>query len=211
MQSMSINCMELSIVVCLVTLFVIVLPIQTTHAFMDDFEADEIGPEWQRSPVGNDQSWGIEDGAFVGRGERSHLYYMAEQFKNFEFQSDVMINQGGNSGIYIHIEHHAEGWFFDGHEIQINNSHVDPVRTGSLWGVIKLYDSPVKDDEWFTVNITVKDQNVVVRVNGKIVIDYTEPEGAKGPRRLGQGYFALQQHDPGSTVRFRNIKVRKLP
>ncbi len=156
-------------------------------------------------------NWRIEDGAIVGRGERSHLYYMGDQFKNFELQADVMINEGGNSGIYVHIQHHDDGWFFDGHEVQINNSHVDPVRTGSLWGVVKLYDTPVKDNEWFTVLITVKGQNIVVKVNGKIVVDYTEPEGASSPRRLKKGYFALQQHDPGSSVRFRNIKVRRLP
>ena len=164
---------------------------------------------WQ--PNEHPENWAVEDGAIVGHGERSHLYYMGEQFKNFEFQSDVMINKGGNSGIYLHIAHHPEGWFFDGHEVQINNSHADPVRTGSLWGVIKLYDTPVKDNEWFKVHILVKDQNIVVKVNGKIVIDYTEPEGIKGPRRLSQGYFALQQHDPGSSARFRNIQIKRLP
>ena len=61
------------------------------------------------------------------------------------------------------------------------------------------------------MNIIVKDQNIVVKVDGKIIVDYTEPEGAKGPSRLGKGYFALQQHDPGSVVRFRNIMVKRLP
>ncbi len=164
---------------------------------------------WQ--PNERPENWTIEDGAIVGRGERSHLYYQREQFKNFEFQAEVMINEGGNSGIYLHIDHHPEGWFFDGHEVQINNSHADPVRTGSLWGVVKLYDTPVKDNEWFTVHVMVKDQNIVVKVNGKIVVDYTEPEGVPGPRRLNKGYIALQQHDPGSSVRFRNIKIKKLP
>ncbi len=165
--------------------------------------------DWK--PNERPENWTIEDGAIVGHGERSHLYYMGGQFKNFEFQTDVMINKGGNSGIYLHIAHHPDGWFFDGHEVQINNSHEDPVRTGSLWGVVKLYDTPVKDNEWFTVNIVVKDQNIVVKVNGKVVVDYTEPEGIQGPRKLSQGYFALQQHDPGSSVRFRNIKVKRLP
>ncbi len=156
-------------------------------------------------------SWTIEDGVIVGRGKRSHLYYMKEEFQNFEFKADAMINPDGNSGIYFHLAHHDEGWFFDGHEAQINNSHGDPVRTGSLWAVVKLYESSAKDDTWFNMHIIVKDQNIVVKVDGKIVVDYTEPEGAKGPRRLGKGYFALQQHDPGSVVRFRNIMVKRLP
>jgi hypothetical protein len=178
----------------------------------DDWKELFDGKHWgDWKPNERPENWTIEDGAIVGRGERSHLYYQGETFKNFEFQTDVMINEGGNSGIYLHIAHHPEGWFFDGHEVQINNSHEDPVRTGSLWGVVKLYDTPVKDNEWFTVHILVKDQNIVVRVNGKIVVDYTEPEGVTGPRRLSEGHFALQQHDPGSSVRFRNIKVKRLP
>ena len=156
------------------------------------------------------ENWTVEDGAIVGHGQRSHLYYMKEQFKNFELKSDVMINKGGNSGIYFHIQYHDGGWFFDGHEVQINNSHADPVRTGSLWAVVKLYESNAKDDVWFPVHIIVKGQNIVVKVNGKVVVDYTEPEGAKGPRRLGKGYIALQQHDPTSSARFRNIKLKRL-
>ncbi|MFK5922498.1 MAG: DUF1080 domain-containing protein [Verrucomicrobiota bacterium] len=162
------------------------------------------------TPNEKPESWSVKDGAIVGHGVRSHLYYMKEQFKDFELKADVMINEGGNSGIYFHIAHHKDGWFYDGHEAQINNSHGDPVRTGSLWAVVKLYDSNAKDNEWFPMHITVKGQNIVVRVNGKVVVDYTEPEGATGPRHLGKGYIALQAHDPGSEVKFRNIQVKKL-
>jgi hypothetical protein len=66
---------------------------------------------------------------------------MKEQLKDFELKSEVMINEGGNSGIYFHIKYHEDGWFYDGHEAQINNTHGDPVKTGSLWAVVKLYES----------------------------------------------------------------------
>jgi hypothetical protein len=200
---------------CLITMLALTLPVSCS------FAAESGDPGWKNLFDGRTfgdwkanerpENWTIEDGTIVGRGERSHLYYMADQFKNFEFQTNVKINEGGNSGIYLHIDYHPEGWFFDGHEVQINNSHVDPVRTGSLWGVVKLYETHVKDNEWFTVHVVVKNQNIVVKVNDKIVVDYTEPEGANGPRRLGKGYFALQQHDPGSTVRFCHIRVKRLP
>lgn len=156
-------------------------------------------------------SWSVKDGAIVGSGPRSHLYYMKQQVENFELKSDVMINPGGNSGIYFHIAYHEEGWFFDGHEVQVNNSHRDPVRTGSLWNVVKLYDIPVEDNTWFAMHIVVKGQNIVVKINDKIVVDYTEPKGAEGPRRLGKGHIALQQHDPRSSASFRNIMLKILP
>jgi hypothetical protein len=53
-------------------------------------------------------------------------------------------------------------------------------------------------------------------VNDKMTVDYTEPEGKEAysddfERRLGEGTFALQAHDPASIVYFRNLKVRRLP
>ena len=69
------------------------------------FDGKSFG-DWK--PNERPENWKIEDGAIVGRGERSHLYYMADQFKNFEFQTDAMINKGGNSGIYLHIKHHPD-------------------------------------------------------------------------------------------------------
>ncbi len=50
-----------------------------------------------------------------------------------------------------------------------------------------------------------------VKLNGKKVIDYTEPEGKEGTVKLSHGTFALQAHDPKSVVYFRNIRVKRLP
>jgi hypothetical protein len=162
-------------------------------------------------PNESPESWTVQDGALVGHGPRSHLYYIAEEVQDFELKADAMINHGGNSGIYFHIKQHDGGWFFDGHEIQINNTHVDPVRTGSLWHVVQFYDSPVKDDEWFNVHLRVQGKTAVVRINDKIIVEYLEPEGIPGERKIGKGFIALQEHDPGTVVRFRNIMLKKLP
>jgi hypothetical protein len=157
------------------------------------------------------EDWTIEDGVLVGRGPRSHLFYVAEEVRDFELKAEAMISRGGNSGIYFHVKFHEPGWFYDGHEVQINNTHADPVRTGSLWGVVKLHESPAKDNEWFRVNVRVQGRNVMVRINDKLVVDYDEPAGIPGPRHVGKGYFALQQHDPTGVVRFRNIMFKPLP
>ena len=84
------------------------------------------------------------------------------------------------------------------------------MKTGSLYNRVKLYETPAKDNEWWTQQITVKGRNIQVRINGKIVLDYTEPEGAAGPVHLSEGTFAFQQHDPGSVVQYRNIMVKPL-
>jgi len=151
----------------------------------------------------------IEDGAITGRGGRGHVFYVKEEFQDFEMKVDVKINEGGNSGIYFHTAFQDEGWPDAGHEVQVNNTHKDPVKTGSLYGVVKLYESAGKDNEWFTMHIAVKGRNLVVRVDGKRVLDYTQPNGVTGVKKIERGLIAFQQHDPGSVVQYRNVLVKK--
>ncbi len=164
---------------------------------------------WQAAE--HPENWTVEDGAIRASGPRSHLFYKDGDFTNFEFKADVMTTPGSNSGIYIHTRFQEEGWPEIGYETQVNVTHTDRVKTGSLYNVVKLYETPAKDNEWWTQHITVKDKNVVVRINGKIVMDFTEPEGVTGPRRLSHGTFALQAHDPKSVVYYKNIYVKPLP
>ena len=54
-------------------------------------------------------------------------------------------------------------------------------------------------------------QGVAVIVDGRVLFEFVEPEGVTGTRKLSQGTFALQAHDPGSEVHYRNIRVKRLP
>lgn len=166
----------------------------------------------------NPESFSIVDGTIKVNGERSHLYYMGPDsnasFKNFEFKIDVKTDSNSNSGVYFHTQFQKGGWPEKGYEVQVNNSHSDWRRTGSLWAVKDLREVPTKDGEWFTMTIKVVDKNIVIKLDDKLVIDYTEPEnvsyeGMPG-RKISEGTFCLQGHDPGSTVYFKNIKVKRL-
>ncbi|ODA31949.1 3-keto-disaccharide hydrolase [Planctopirus hydrillae] len=165
----------------------------------------------------NPDSWKIEDGAFVCKGNRSHLFYVGDDkpFKNFELKVDVWTEPNSNGGIYFHTKYQDTGWPKHGFECQVNNSYKsDPRKTGSLYAVKDVLEAPAKDGEWFTEHVTVKDKHVVIKVNDKVVVDYTEPADAKPgkdfTRVVDEGTFALQAHDPGSVVRFKNIRVKRL-
>lgn len=171
---------------------------------------------WKASE--NKDSWSIEDGAIVCFGPRSHLFYVGDDkpFKNFEFKAEVMTRPGANSGIYFHTRYQETGWPKYGHESQVNITHGDPIKTGSIYGVVNISDPPAKDNEYWTHHIIVKDNHIVVKINGETVIDYKEPEGKRAEssdfeRRLGEGTFALQAHDPESKAYFKNIRVKRLP
>ena len=40
----------------------------------------------------------------------------------------------------------------------------------------------IADDEWFTMTIRVEGKHVVTSVNGKVITDWTEPEGFEPPK-----------------------------
>ena len=161
---------------------------------------------WRASEKGD---FRVEKGAIVVRGERAHLF-TEKSFKNFDFKCEIMTEPGSNSGIYFHTSH-EETWPSRGYEVQVNCTHTDPVRNGSLWGVVKVYQPNAKDNEWYTMQITVNGQNVVTRVNGKLVVDYTELPGVTSGRRIDKGSIAFQAHDPKSVIRYRNVRIKPLP
>ncbi len=165
----------------------------------------------------NPGTWKIEDGAFVARGPRSHLFYTGDAvpFKNFELKVEVMTEPGANGGIYFHTRYQESNWPKAGFETQVNNTEKDWKKTGSVYDVASVGFAAAQDNRWWTQHITVEGSTVTVRVDDKIVVQYKEPPGAQAgaafERKLGAGTFALQAHDPKSIVRYRNIRVKRLP
>ena len=167
----------------------------------------------------NGSSFSIENGTIKVNGETAHLFYNGEvqqhNFKNFEFKADVMTLPGSNSGIYFHTGFQQGGWPEKGYEVQVNNSHTDWRRTGSLYGIKDVKETYVKDNEWYTEYIKVEGKHVIIKINDKTVVDYTEPENIEKERgnslrKVSSGTFALQAHDPKSTIYYKNIMVKPL-
>jgi hypothetical protein len=174
-------------------------------------------------------SWSVEDGVFVSRGDRSHLFYVGKagkhDFKNFEFHADVMTSPGANGGIYVHTRSQGPGWPFAGYEIQVINSnppaekmggYVEHKMTGSIYAVRNTWQAPVADNEWFSYRIRVVGKTIQTFINDELICEYAEPENPFRPddkkgRLLGSGTIALQAHDPGSVVKYKNIEVKLLP
>ncbi len=163
----------------------------------------------------NAKSVYIEDGCIVTHGKRAHLFYVGPEghaeFKNFHFKAKVKTTKGSNSGIYFHTKFLKTGWPDKGYEAQVNNTQGDPKKTGGLYNVQDNLKAPVKDDEWFDFEIIVQGKQIVVKINGKKISDYTEPDDLDRPnRQLSSGTFALQAHDPKSKVYFKDLKVKVL-
>ncbi|HLT07986.1 MAG TPA: DUF1080 domain-containing protein [Cyclobacteriaceae bacterium] len=168
----------------------------------------------------NPQSFQVVDGAIKVDGPRAHLFYEGpvnnHDFKNFEFKALVKTEPGANSGIFIHTKFQESGWPDKGYEIQVNQTHSDWRKTGSVYSFADVKEVYVKDNEWYTEHIIVKDGKITVKINGEIVNEYVEAEDANRPanageKKLDRGTFALQAHDPESVIYYKDIMVKPLP
>ena len=147
-------------------------------------------------------SWKVVDGAITGDGPASHLFWMERECENCEFKAEVKLNHSGNSGMYFRT---AFGpGFPKGYEAQVENSSPDPQKTGSLYGIAKVLDQLIPDDTWWTQDIIAQGTHIIIKVNGKTVVDTNDG-------RYVKGYLALQQHNKGSVVQFRKLMMRPLP
>jgi hypothetical protein len=178
------------------------------------------GKDWTGWKVANEASFKIADGAIVANGSAGHAYYdgplMNHSFRNFELKVDIMTKANSNGGVFVLTQFQEKGFPSIGFEIQVNNTYArDPVKSGSVYHLADITEAPAKDDEWFTEHITVKDNTITVRVNDTQVVQWTQPvEWATDPkfakRLMSPGTIALQAHDPGSTVHYKNIRIKPL-
>lgn len=164
----------------------------------------------------NTNSFKLIDGAIVAKGNRCHIFYVGDQqpFKDFEVKVDVMTETNSNGGIYVHTKYQETGWPKYGFETQVNNSHGDWKKTGSLYDVENVREVNAQDGKWWTQHVIVKGNRIIVKVDDKVVVNYEEPAGKEAgkdfTRKIDEGTIAFQAHDPGSVIRYKNVRVKKL-
>ena len=173
----------------------------------------------------------------------AHIFYNGDlnnhAFKNFDLRVDLMTFRCANSGIYFHTKYQASGWPNHGIECQVDNSHSDWRRTGSLWGIRNiswgpeappadnkemvtiLPQPPVTDNVWYTQEVIYQNGLVTVKLNGKTMFEYQVPQAdvehklPTGSTWLPAGTICLQGHPPMqdqiSKVCFKNIRLKVLP
>jgi hypothetical protein len=182
----------------------------------------------------------VENGTLKVSGGRAHIFYTGPNgdanFKSFELRAKVKTTAGSNGGVYFHTQFQEKGWPDLGYECQVNSSHTDPKKTGSLYGVINILAlqpdqkepqggthirvpaAPSKDDEWFDYVIRVEGKQITLKVNGETTVDFTEPAGWDPAtalknmpgRKLSSGTIAIQGHDPKSICYYKDLFIKAL-
>jgi hypothetical protein len=167
----------------------------------------------------NPTSFAVENGLLKVAGPRAHAFYVGDvggaDFKNFELLVEVKTLPKANSGIFIHTAYQETDWPEKGYEVQVNQTHSDWRKSGSLYAVQDVSEVHVKDGEWYTYHVIVNGDQISVALNGKVVMEYDESADTQrttplGKKRFDRGTIALQAHDPESVIYFRSVKIKLL-
>jgi hypothetical protein len=188
-------------------------PKTTPDGFVSLFNGKDL-TGWKVYPRGTGD-WKVEGGKLVGNGLESYLFSERGDYKNFHFRIEAKINDHGKSGQFFRS---AFGpGLPKGYHAQINATHRDLIRTGSLypsfaklsiaeWDQVVVRKPLHKPDEWFVQEVIAQDNSIVIKVNGKTTVQYVDPK-----QTYREGHFALQQYGPTTRVTFRKIEVKELP
>lgn len=112
----------------------------------------------------------------------------------------VEVTARGNSGLFVRAAHPLLGFFPSGPEAQIE-ARGDPWATGAIYGKARSAVA-VADGAPFHLCVAVKGERMLVVINDAKAAEATVAEG--------QGFVALQAHDPWSETTFRRLRIRSL-
>jgi len=152
----------------------------------------------------------VEGGALVTHGGMGLLWYSRRRFGDFELEVDWKVaDRCDNSGVFVRFGGRPRSpWdaVRSGYEVQIDDCDV----RGLAYGTGAIYEhAPAARiasraaGQWNRYHIRVVGQKYTVVLNGERV---TRFDGARGI----VGYVGLQNHDAGSRVSFRRVRVRPL-
>ena len=135
---------------------------------------------------GNANAFSVVDGQIAVRGENARLFFIGPSgqtdFKNFEFSAEITMQPGAESALCFHTSDQSLPAPAPGFQVLLANDGRGPNgfiqrrKTGSLQGARHFWKQFVRDNQWFTLNILVRQKQVQVRINDMLVVDYIEPD-----------------------------------
>jgi hypothetical protein len=146
----------------------------------------------------------LADGALTGKGGMGMLWH-EQPVKDFLLLLDWKVaKKEANSGVFVRFPDPGnDPWIAvnKGYELQICDGADPKHRTGSVYSFKESSEPPTRPaGEWNHYDIRVVGQTYAMRINGQLVNEFV------GERGL-EGFIGLQNHDDGSRVSFRNIRV----
>ena len=165
----------------------------------------------------------VENDLLKTEGGMGLLWYKGRKFGDTTIRVVFKTTgQRDNSGVYIRFpEPPQDPWYavHNGYEVQIDAAGDEWHCTGAIYSLSKATKRAQKPTgEWNTMEIELRGQETIVRLNGEVVNDFRGDqqvpprkqwyEPVRGPRP-DSGYIGLQNHDGRSTVYFKEVSVKE--
>jgi hypothetical protein len=189
-----------------------------------DRKAPAPGEDWIQLFNGKDltgwqeigkEKWEVQDGILHGRAVTKEYGYLqtAKPYKDFHLSLHFKCNGDGNSGVFFHVGFKpGTADVSQGLQFEIDCSLGK--HTGGIYGDGRnwvVWPAPeneivVRRGEWNEYLLRVEGNRYVARLNGVVMIDFTDPN----PKSF-DGPIALQLHSGGrGDMVFKEIYVRDL-
>ena len=142
----------------------------------------------------------VEAGAIVvDQGEQA-LLCTTTQFSDYILKLQFRADKNTNSGVFLRTPPAPKNVTEESFELNIASPD-NPFPTGSLVQRAKV-EGVGSDLDWHDYEVTMDGGHVVIKLDGKQILDYTDDKA------VGRGFIGLQ-HNSGR-VEFKNVKLKPL-
>jgi len=145
--------------------------------------------------------WKVADGTITVAGGEPGFLCTTSDFGDYVFRCDFRAPAGTNSGIFLRMPLKPTDPAKDCYELNIAAPDVSPFSNGSFVNRQKA-TKYVAAQDWRTYEVSAEGGHFLVKIDGELVLDYTDPQP------LGRGRIGLQFR--AGEVSFRNIRLRPL-
>ncbi len=145
-------------------------------------------------------NWHVADGQIRADSGQLGLLCTTTQFADYQLWLDFRAAAGTNSGVFLRTSPRPKDAGDGCYELNIAPAD-NPFPTGSFVRQKKVAPT-VAEDRWHTYEVTADGGQFSVMLDGKKVLEYTDP------KPLGRGFIGLQFNT--GAIAFRNIRLRPL-
>ena len=194
---------------------------------------------WEAVPKETAGDWSVENQTIKGIGthkRQAFLVYKDHGIKDFELKFSYRLHGKGNTGVDLRTRPDKTGKrIFEAYHADIGHPGIGdhilgvwdfhfatrkefPFKRGTRFWINPdqsshtknipnaLTKNDVRPDEWNHVHVIMIGNTGQFYINGKLSAEFTDNH----PDYFAKGAIALQIHDPGVKVEFKNILLRRL-
>lgn len=156
---------------------------------------------WKAS---TDANWTVKDGVLSADTGEAGLLCTTTRFADYELRCDFKLADKGNSGIFLRTPMKPTDPGVDCYELNMCDEHPSGFLTGSLVKRAKPETPVVSGGGWHSYHVRVEGPKIVVQMDGKPVLDYTDA----ADKPLTTGHVGLQFRE--GKIEFRNVYLKPL-